>query len=202
MTVFGVILAGGNGRRLGGVDKSALRIGSESLLNRLLKRLEHQADEIAISSGIAPLGTSAPSSLPVLVDDFDPQIGPLGGIDAGYRWASSVEGSNANDRLLIAPVDTPSFPEQFVEMAEACIDGYDIVVAKYQDQVYPTCSLWRLGAAENIAKSRAGAPNNSIRAYFDMMNVCHLDFADKCAQNPFKNVNKISDLIGFDARLY
>lgn len=202
MTVFGVILAGGNGRRLGGVDKSSLRIGSESLLNRLLKRLEHQVDEIAIAMGIDPLGTSAPSSLPVLVDNFDPQIGPLGGIDAGYRWASSVEGSNANDRMLIAPVDTPSFPEQFVEMAEACIDGYDIVVAKYQDQVYPTCSLWRLGAAENIAKSRAGAPNNSIRAYFDMMNVCYLDFADEFAENPFKNVNKISDLIGFDARLY
>lgn len=201
MTVYGVILAGGSGRRLGGVDKSALRVDSKSLLDLLLGRIKRQVSEVAISSSNELQSSITPTDMPVLFDNFEPQIGPLGGIDAGYRWASALGGSEQHDRLLVAPVDTPFFPEKFVELAEACLDEHDIVVAKYQEQVYPTCSLWRLGAAQNIAKSRADAPNNSIRAYLDMMNVHYLDFAENSAENPFKNVNKISDLIGFDASI-
>lgn len=201
MTVFGVILAGGTGRRLGSVNKSTLRIGSKTLLTRLLDTLEPQLDKVAISGSVQSQERSLRTDLPLLFDQFDPQIGPLGGIDAGYRWAKSIGASDATDLLLIAPVDTPHFPANFVEMVQERIRGQDVVVAKFNEHNYPTCSLWRLGAAANIAPTRKDAANNSIRAYLDKLNVAYLDFADSSTANPFKNANKISDLISFDTRV-
>ncbi len=47
----GLILAGGAGRRMGGVDKAGLRLNDETLLARALRRIAPQVDLIALSVG-------------------------------------------------------------------------------------------------------------------------------------------------------
>ncbi len=194
MNIFATILAGGGGLRLGGVDKSLLRIHGKTLLQHIQNQLAAQVDELALSVGqssslLKHRGTQ------VLPDPFEPQIGPLGGIYAGYLWANSLGTNSASTALLIAPVDTPYFPTTFCENAVPLLAEHDVVVARFDDQEYPTCSLWRLEAAKDIEKSRDKSLNNSIRNYLDSLDVGYLDFAATHSKNPFKNVNKMSDLL-------
>ena len=54
MRIFGVILAGGGARRMGGVDKAGLMLGGESLIARCIARLEPQVERLAISANGDP----------------------------------------------------------------------------------------------------------------------------------------------------
>jgi len=194
MKTYGVILAGGGGRRLGGVDKTKVRLGTQSLGTLIRQQLAGQTDALGITNSPYSDTSDLPYEVANLTDSFSPQIGPLGGISAGYDWAKSL-GANENDYLLIAPVDTPNFPKHFVQHALHEMGNADVLVARHNDQEYPTCSLWRFGAAANIESSRPTARNNSVRGYLDNLYVTYKDFSALCERNPFKNVNKISDLI-------
>lgn len=198
MDVYGVILAGGGGLRLGGVEKSRLRLAGDSLVSLVHRQLIGQAKCVSITCAPEHYKTALPDSIFRLTDPFSPQIGPLGGIFAGYKWAKSLGASDQDDCLLIAPVDTPEFPSNFAQFAIESLGSADVVVARFSDQEYPTCSLWRCKAASLIASTRSSASNNSVRGYLDNLNVVYIDFEAYFSQNPFKNVNKISDLIELD----
>jgi len=200
MSIYGVILAGGGGRRLGGANKSKIRLGSKSLATYVYNQLLGQTDAICVTNAIAQITSAWPKTVACIIDPFSPQIGPLGGISAGYEWAVALGAAEQNDYLLVTPVDTPLFPENFVKYMLNGKDGADVFVARYGDQEYPTCSLWRCGAAARIAATRASARNNSIKGYLEELDVDYVDFSAICSNNPFKNVNKISDLIELSAR--
>jgi molybdopterin-guanine dinucleotide biosynthesis protein A len=104
MRVAGLILAGGQGRRMGGVDKAALRLGGQTLLARAIARLGAQTEFLAISAGTDP-DRFADYGLPALRDSF-PGAGPLGGLLAGLDWAQDL----GVDAVATTAVDTPFFP--------------------------------------------------------------------------------------------
>ncbi|WP_299348785.1 NTP transferase domain-containing protein [uncultured Maritalea sp.] len=200
MAIFGVMLAGGGGVRLGGVDKAQLKLGNTNLATLVYNQIFPQSDFLSITFAPDSERSSLPENVARLTDKFDPQIGPLGGIYAGYEWAKSLGAKDQNDYLLIVPIDSPLFPSDFVQQAVPLMQISDVVVARYGDQEYPTCSLWRCGAASRIGATRSGARNNSVRGYLDKLEVGYIDFLSSHPENPFKNVNKISDLIKLSAR--
>ncbi|MSO90658.1 MAG: molybdenum cofactor guanylyltransferase [Acetobacteraceae bacterium] len=109
MTVVAIVLAGGEGRRLGGADKALLDLGRRTVLAHLLARLTPQVSCVAISAN-GDLARFTPYGLPVLPDgDFMGQ-GPLAGLLAGLDWAA---GQGA-DVLLSVPCDTPFIPSNLV----------------------------------------------------------------------------------------
>src|SRR3954451_21606618 len=72
-----VVLAGGSGRRLGGVDKPALRVGSTSLLDRVL-------GAVPDASSVVVVGPSRATSRPVTwVREDPPGGGPVAALAAG-----------------------------------------------------------------------------------------------------------------------
>ncbi len=103
MTIAALILAGGQGSRLGFVDKAFLRLNDRPLLALLLDRLAPQVDRIAISANGDPSRFAA-WPLPVLPDPPEhASKGPLAGLAAGLAWAEQI----GADTLLTVPVDTP-----------------------------------------------------------------------------------------------
>ena len=104
MTICGLVLAGGHGRRLGGADKALLPLAGRPLLGWLLPRLAPQVDALAISANGDPARFAA-FGLPVLPDPVVDQ-GPLSGLLAGLDWAAG-QGAQA---LLTVPADTPFIP--------------------------------------------------------------------------------------------
>ena len=54
MKIVGLVLAGGQGRRLGGADKALLPLGTRPLIHHVLARLSPQVADVAISANGDP----------------------------------------------------------------------------------------------------------------------------------------------------
>ena len=85
MRIFGVILAGGQGRRMGGQDKALVALAGPPLLAHVIARLEPQVERLALSANGDP-ARFARYGLPILPDALG--AGPLAGVLAALRWAA------------------------------------------------------------------------------------------------------------------
>ena len=81
LRIAGLILAGGQARRMGGRDKALLDLAGRPLLAHVAERLAGQVGPIAIGANGDP-ARFAPFGFPVLPDQFD-QAGPLAGVLGG-----------------------------------------------------------------------------------------------------------------------
>src|ERR1700759_140434 len=98
-STLGLVLAGGLARRMGGGDKAMLRIGTATILDRVLERLTPQCDRLIINANGDP-ARFAFTRLPVIADDVPDFAGPLAGVLAGLDWAAA----HAPDVEFIASV--------------------------------------------------------------------------------------------------
>src|SRR5262249_62188777 len=82
---YGLVLAGGLARRMGGGDKGLIRIGGATILERALARVGPQCAGLVINANGDP-ARFARFGLPVVADDVEGFAGPLAGILAGLDW--------------------------------------------------------------------------------------------------------------------
>ncbi|HEU0220819.1 MAG TPA: molybdenum cofactor guanylyltransferase, partial [Paracoccaceae bacterium] len=106
---LGVILAGGQSRRMGGGDKCLTEIAGRSLLKRVIERLGPQVAGLALNANGDP-GRFAAFGLPVLADPVPGFPGPLAGVLAGLDWAAA---RGARELVSVA-ADTPFLPAGLV----------------------------------------------------------------------------------------
>src|ERR1043165_7230143 len=85
---FGLVLAGGLARRMGGGDKALIEIGGISILDRVLATLSGQCAGLALNANGDPQ-RFADTGLPVIPDNVPGFAGPLAGILAGLDWAAA-----------------------------------------------------------------------------------------------------------------
>ena len=104
MRIFGVILAGGGARRMGGQDKALLMLGGQSLLAHVQGRFAPQVERLAISANgdAARFGTGV-----VVLADAASQ-GPLSGLLAALDWAAPL-GATAVASVAVALSSSQSF---------------------------------------------------------------------------------------------
>jgi molybdopterin-guanine dinucleotide biosynthesis protein A len=109
LAVSAVILNGGSSRRMG-TDKSALRVGGSSLLQRVADAMGHVAEDVMIAGGTPPDDEAALRELGAraIVDAF-PGAGPLAGIEAALRLAY-------HEVVLVAGVDMPFLSEDLLTL--------------------------------------------------------------------------------------
>lgn len=138
MRIFGVILAGGQGRRMGGVDKALVPLAGQTLIARVAGRFEPQVERLAVSGRQGYLG------LPMLADAV--ARGPLSGVLAGLRWAGAL-GAGA---VVTVPVDGPFVPGDLVPRL-LLAGGGGVAVAQSGGRAHPTFALWPVGVAGALA---------------------------------------------------
>ena len=182
MRIFGVILAGGAGRRLGGADKALQPLRGRPLARHLRDRLGPQVERLAISangdaSRLAFLG------LPVLAD-AEP-LGPLAGILAGLDWAAA-EGAAA---LVSAPVDAPFLPCDLVPRL-VLAGGGGTALARSGGRDHAATALWPVDLREAL-RAHLAAGGRRVAAFADGAGAARADFADDGA---FRNLNTPDDL--------
>lgn len=103
----GLILCGGEGRRLGGLDKPLRKLAGKPLIERIISRLRHQTCEIIISANRNK--QSYRRYAPRVLDDGEFRgRGPLAGLYSGLARAGS-------EWLLCVPGDAPAIPLDFAE---------------------------------------------------------------------------------------
>ena len=109
MSALGVILAGGQAQRMGGIDKGRLKIGEASILEIINKCLSFQLDKIVLNAN-GDLTRFSDLEIDVIPDTIKGYVGPLAGILSGMRFAKK----NGFTSILTVASDTPFFPMDLV----------------------------------------------------------------------------------------
>jgi molybdenum cofactor guanylyltransferase len=182
--IAGLILAGGQGTRLGGADKAFVRLHGAALITHLLARLTPQGCQaLAVSANGDPARFAA-YGLAVLPDA--PELagkGPLAGVAAGLAWAATM----GADFLLTVPVDTPFIP---ANLLAALTPGPSVAV--YQGRQHHLVALWPVAFLPAL-KNFLGQPGAyKVRDALRLCAARQVAFAGPT--DPFLNINTQEDL--------
>ncbi|WFP61090.1 MULTISPECIES: molybdenum cofactor guanylyltransferase MobA [unclassified Mesorhizobium] len=195
-SVAGIILAGGQSRRMGGGDKPLLSLGKVRLIDHVATRLKSQVGTLALNANGDP-ARFAGTGLPVLADTVPGYAGPLAGILTGLEWAAT----NAACRALIgAAGDTPFFPGDLVERLTAAARERPgaIAVASSDGRWHPTFALWPLGLADALRHFLVDEDNRRVSAFMERHGFVEVEFpmieAEGRRIDPFFNINTPDDL--------
>lgn len=184
------VLAGGRGRRLGGVDKGWYRLEGQPLIARTLARVAPQCAAAVISAN-RNLAHYRALGHRVVVDegaDFD---GPLAGIAALLRAA-------ATPYVLIVPVDTPALPlDLAARLGDALHASTDLAVASCAGRMQPLHALLRRELLTDLDAARADGVQ-AARVWHRRLACVSVAWPDGDA---FANVNAEADARAIAARL-
>ena len=183
MRVFGVILAGGQGRRLGGIDKATLDLGGARLVDLAIARLEPQVEHLAIASNSG--AELAATGLPILVDDAP--LGPLAGLLAAMDWAAPL----GADYIASAAVDCPHFPCDLVAHLRLALEGGGTIALARAGRVHGTFGLWPVTLRDDLAQFLQSGANPKLMDYATRYPLAFASFPDEAA---FDNINTPQDL--------
>lgn len=188
MRIFGVLLAGGQARRMGGKDKALLPLDGRPLIDHAFDRLSPQVEELAISANGDP-GRFAYLGCPILPDATS--LGPLSGILVGLNWAQA-QGATA---VAFAPVDAPFLPGDLVPQLLLAADG-GLAIAATEGQDHPVFGIWPVGLASNLAAFLASGEKPRVMTFTDRHFAARATFPDARA---FMNLNTPEDLTRAEA---
>lgn len=185
-----VVLAGGQGARLGAGPKALAPLAGRPMIEHVLQRLEPQVAEVALSVERNGELDSLPGKK--LEDRVESHRGPLSGLHAGLHWLAR---QSAPDWLLLCPCDAPFLPSDLAGRLLAAVRDGDQAVAcvRYEERLQPTFSLWRrdrLGVVEEalLARGEGGLMRVLLRQP-------HVAVDWPTAETPpFFNVNRAEDL--------
>ncbi len=186
--IVAVILAGGEARRLGGIDKTLIPLDGTPMLSLILRRLRPQLGAIALSANGDP-SRYAGFGLDVLADDR-PGIGPLAGLLRGLGWAAE----QGADALLTVPGDTPFIP---ANLASRLTPAPAVAVSggRRHHLVASWPVDWRLPLGAYLDGLAADAPRAAYGAREFARTqpaMCEVAFATKPI-DPFFNLNTPAD---------
>jgi molybdopterin-guanine dinucleotide biosynthesis protein A len=183
--VSGVLLAGGQGSRMGGVDKGLVPLGGQPMAALVLARLAPQVDEILINANRNTVAWAA-FGHPVVVDQLAGYAGPLAGLHAALAHAR-------HPLVLTVPCDSPFLPADLVARLGAALRAADaeLAVAKTFDQPHPVFCLCRRELAGHLGDFLA-AGGRKIDRWYASLKVVEVAFDDEEAA--FRNINTPAEL--------
>jgi len=183
------ILAGGEGRRVGGGDKGLLPLAGKSLIERVVGVLKPQVGSILICANrhadeYARFGK-------VLADAGQGFHGPLAGI-------ANALAHNAADWLLTVPVDAPSPPRDLAGRLHAAVtaERADAAVAHDGVRRQPLFALYRSGLAQ--AAAQALEDDLPVYRWQDGIGTLEVDFSDQA--QCFANLNTLEEFREWETR--
>lgn len=187
--ITGLILAGGQGRRMGGVDKGLQIFRGKRLVDHVYERLAPQVGGIIIN---ANQNHDAYKSFGVRVvsDAIGNFAGPLAGLHAGLSVSR-------RPYLASVPCDSPFLPEDLVErlMARLNESGAELAVAKTGDQPHPVFCLARRSVLDHLTNFLKGG-GRKIDAWYASLDVVEVDFDDEAGA--FSNINTREELANLE----
>jgi molybdopterin-guanine dinucleotide biosynthesis protein A len=193
MNLTGLVLAGGRGMRMGGVDKGLQLLRGEALASHVLKRLAPQTGALLISANrnadvYAALG--APFGATVVADTLPGFPGPLAGLLAGLRAAGTPF-------VLSAPCDSPGLPANLAARLALALEaqGADIATVTTTDSlgnisIHPVFALLRTSLADDLS-AFLEAGERKVRAWYARHKTAEVAFTDERA---FYNINSLQEL--------
>ena len=183
--ITGIVLAGGQGRRMGGVDKGWVELAGKPMIAHVLARLVPQVGDVLINAN-QNLDRYAAFGLPVVPDAVGGFAGPLAGLHAGLTRATRAH-------VVTVPCDSPFLPTDLVErLANALASNRaQLAVAKTFDQPHPVFCLVRRDVLAHLAAFLEGG-GRKIDAWYASLAVTEVAFDDEA--DAFRNINTADEL--------
>jgi molybdenum cofactor guanylyltransferase len=181
--VSGIVLAGGQGRRMGGVDKGLQLLRARPMIEWVLERLEPQVAEIIINAN-QNVDSYEKYGRRVIRDEIAGFAGPLAGLHAGLKAA-------AHPLVVTVPCDSPFLPNDLIERLLGSLKAHDLAVAKTGDQPHPVFALMKREVRESLEAFLA-AGGRKIDAWYAALKVVEVAFDDEA--DAFRNINTLDEL--------
>jgi molybdopterin-guanine dinucleotide biosynthesis protein A len=193
--IHALIIAGGQGRRLGGIRKADIRIGGVRLIERVLVRLQSAEPPILVSTGPAGTDWLLPSGCEAVSDLPGSGGGPLAGVVAAV--AALRNRGIASGVLVSAAVDTPFLPEDYLSRLIGGLRHAPAAFGGWGTAFYPTNAAWRIEAIADLPERLDDL--HSLKALQAELGAQRVGW-DECPEDPFANVNTPEDLAALEER--
>jgi molybdenum cofactor guanylyltransferase len=189
---FGLVLAGGLARRMGGGDKAFIQIGASTILDRALARLRPQCAGVIINANGDP-ARFALTGLPVVADGVGEFPGPLAGILAGLDWAAEHQPDIA--WLASVPGDCPFLPRDLVRRLHEARASADLPLAcaRSGEWRHPVVGLWPVALRHDLRSALVDDGLRKIEFWTARHGVAVADWPTHPV-DPFFNVNTPEDV--------
>lgn len=183
--ITGIVLAGGQGRRMGSVDKGFVELGGRPLVAHVVERLAPQVQTLIINAN-QNLGRYAAFGFPVVADAIGGFAGPLAGLHAGLAAATTPF-------VATCPCDSPFLPADLVVRLSGAFDAQpiDIAVARTFAQPHPVFALARRSVLPHLARFLDGG-GRKIDAWYASLPIAEVAFDDEA--DAFRNINTPAEL--------
>jgi molybdenum cofactor guanylyltransferase len=183
--VSGLVLAGGLGRRMGGVDKGLQLLRGKPMVSWVIARLAPQVSEIIVNAN-QNLQNYEKYGHRVVPDEIGGYAGPLAGLHAGLKAA-------AHPLVVTVPCDSPFLPADLVSRLQEFLEKNDLAVAKTGDQTHPVFALVRKSLLQNLEAFLVGG-GRKIDAWYGSLAYVEVRFDDEA--DAFRNINTPEELKG------
>ena len=199
MKVVGLLLAGGQSRRMGGGDKTLRLLGGIPLLERVIERLRPQIDALVLNANGDP-ARFARCALPVVPDSVPGFAGPLAGVLAGLDWAATHR-SDCHYVVSVA-TDAPFLPADLVVRLAEGLDeaGADLACATSGGRSHPVFGLWPVRLRDDLRGALVDQGIRKVDLWTARHKLATVPFSDQPV-DPFFNANRPEDFAAAEALL-
>ena len=192
MEISSIILAGGRGTRMGGIDKGLVKLQHKSLIQHLIERLTPQVNEIIINANREITQYQA-LGYAVLQDETAVFIGPLAGLSLGLKHTKY-------EYLLTVPCDSPLLPMDLAQRLLSSLLEHraEIAVATSNGDAHPVFCLCKKSVLPSLIIYLEQG-DRKVSTWQKSLNYVEVDFSD----NPeaFINLNTFEELAALELKL-
>jgi molybdopterin-guanine dinucleotide biosynthesis protein A len=183
--VTGIVLAGGQGRRMGRVDKGLQILRGKPMVAWVIERVAPQVDEILINAN-QNLDAYSTFGYRVIPDAIGGFAGPLAGLHRGLSEAR-------HELVATVPCDSPFLPTDLVERLFAALQlqNAELAVARTDDQPHPVFCLCRRSVLAGLGTYLENG-GRKIDAWYAALKVAEVSFDDQ--RDAFSNINTEDEL--------
>ena len=186
--ISGVILAGGAGRRFGGIAKPNIPVNGERIISRIIGTIEDLFSEIIIVTN-APSEFSDLSRYKTAGDHFQ-NAGPLAGIHSGLK-------SSENDAIFVFAGDMPFLNKEIIaeQIRQFRLNESEILIPMIGELIEPLHSIYRVSVLERMERFLAEGKNRSVREFISEMHADYFILQDSEEnKRAFTNINSQRDI--------
>ncbi len=183
--VTGLVLAGGQGSRMGGIDKGLQVFRGKAMVEHVIERFAPQVGTLLVN---ANRNVEAYERLGhrVISDEIPGFAGPLAGFERGLAHATTA-------LVATVPCDSPFLPADLVSRLRAALEEAraDLAVAKTGEQAHPVFCLMRRDVHASLEAFLASG-QRKIDRWYAALEVVEVAFDDE--PDAFLNINTLGDL--------
>ena len=190
--ITGIILAGGQAKRMSGQDKGLVQLNKKAMIEYVLNAMKPQVSTIIINANRNQT-VYEEYGFPVVTDQIEGYCGPLAGMASGLQAANTPF-------IVTVPCDSPLIPDNLVQKLYSILQDEDaeICTAHANERLQPVFTLMKTGLLSSMLEFLNNG-ERKIDKWFEKHRLAIADFSNQ--PDTFINVNSAEELKELELKL-